>query len=227
MLATALPEPLSLSSWQDHVVLLGRASTPSQVAEAARLRVERSIPRERRPPHAREPVAVRGAMMAARGRADSERAQPDPVVRMGCTYAAKPAHTYSLHGHRHVRYAGGPTCGPSVQARVTTESPDDGTHGVYFNRGVAASAAHEGGSTAERPDEVANRRGLHLALARARGGDAGAVIGQAVDSCVAIRAATLRVRVPARARRVQDRGDAGADVKIVLDDREAGPDRRV
>ena len=57
-------------------------------------------------------------------------------------YTANPGQTYTytvkpLYGTLAAHKAGA-----DVKVQVTTEDPDDGTHGVYFNRGVAGSQAY-------------------------------------------------------------------------------------
>jgi len=129
-------------------------------------------------------------------------------------YTAKPNHTYSymvsaMRGTpAHLRAAA------SVEVKVTTEDPDDGKHGVWFNRGVAASAAYARRFGNVDPSTVANReaykwlgRGLEEALT--------AFIGQATDDRFALRAGMYEFKWSPVLDAFKVASDAGADVKIV------------
>jgi hypothetical protein len=131
-------------------------------------------------------------------------------------YAAKPEHTYTYTVTAMYGTPAQPTRGASARAQVTTETPDDGTHGVFFNRGVAASDAYAARFKDVRPDQVPNReayrwlsRGLEEALL--------AFIGQAVDGRFALRAAMYEFEYQPVLRAFKIAADAGADVRIVVD----------
>jgi phosphatidylserine/phosphatidylglycerophosphate/cardiolipin synthase-like enzyme len=126
--------------------------------------------------------------------------------------------------------------GKSVDVTVTTESADDGTHGIFFNRGVAGSEAYskrfgkylrwyrdpgltdrEGNPKVTpfiKPEDVPNReayvwlsRGLEEAML--------AFIGQARGPKYSIRAAVYEfTHIPAIQAFV-DALESGADVKII------------
>lgn len=69
-------------------------------------------------------------------------------------YSAKPGHDYT---YRIEALFGTPTALTSegrVKVRIKTESPEGGSHDVYFNRGVAASQAYARRFGNRRPDEV-------------------------------------------------------------------------
>jgi phosphatidylserine/phosphatidylglycerophosphate/cardiolipin synthase-like enzyme len=129
-------------------------------------------------------------------------------------YAAKPAHTYS---YRVTAMGGTPAKlvpGPSVEVQVTTEDPDDGEHGVFFNRGIAASGAYARRFGDVDPSTVANRaayvwlgRGLEEAIK--------AFIGRAVDKRFALRAAMYEFEWGPVLDAFKVAADAGADVQIV------------
>jgi len=129
-------------------------------------------------------------------------------------YAAKPNHTYS---YTVTAMRGTPArlrAAASVQVRVSTEDPDDGTHGVWFNRGVAASAAYVDRFGNLNPADVANReaykwlgRGLEEALTT--------FIGQATDNRFALRAGMYEFKWSPVLDAFKIAADAGADVQIV------------
>jgi len=130
-------------------------------------------------------------------------------------YTAKPEHAYSytvtaMHGAPE-----GPQAGPDATVRITTENPDDGTHGIYFNRGVVASRAYEQRFGAVAPAKVANgeaytwlSRGLEEAILR--------FIGQAVDGSYGLRAAFYEFNHAPVLRALKIASDAGADVEVVV-----------
>jgi phosphatidylserine/phosphatidylglycerophosphate/cardiolipin synthase-like enzyme len=132
-------------------------------------------------------------------------------------YTAKPRHTYT---YRVTAMHGTPaalTRGPFAEVRVDTEHPDDGTHGIYFNRGVVASQAYQRRFGAVPPSAVPNReaykwlsRGLEEALI--------AYIGQAVDHRFALRAAVYQFDYDPVLAALKLASDAGADVQVVVHD---------
>ena len=86
-------------------------------------------------------------------------------------YTAKPGHcyTYTVRALRGTPADLRPFA--EVAVTVQTESPEDGLHDIYFNRGVAASQAYERRFGDRRPEEVPGRaayawlsRGLNEAL---------------------------------------------------------------
>jgi len=129
-------------------------------------------------------------------------------------YSAKPGHTYS---YSVTAMRGTPArlrASASVEVKVSTEDPDDGKHGVWFNRGVAASAAYVRRFGNVDPSTVANReaykwlgRGLEDALT--------AFIGQAIDNRFALRAGMYEFKWSPILDAFKVASDAGADVQIV------------
>jgi phosphatidylserine/phosphatidylglycerophosphate/cardiolipin synthase-like enzyme len=129
-------------------------------------------------------------------------------------YACKPDHTYTytvtaMHGAPDSLE---PVA--DVGVTVSTEDPDDGTQGVWFNRGVVASAAYVRRFGDVNPADVANReaykwlgRGLEEALT--------AFIGQATDPRFALRAAMYEFKWSPVLDAFKVAADAGADVRIV------------
>jgi len=197
-----------------YVVLLGMSVDATQVAGLLGFCIERTDHTEADVRTLQNPLLFERNDRGTRPNHSSER-NPIQSFVWG-DYAAKPSHTYTYVVTAMYGTPARPRRGPSVQARVTTERPDDGTHGVYFNRGVAASAAYEARFKAQRPDKVPNReayawlsRGLEEALL--------AFIGQAVDSRFALRAAMYEFEYRPVLDAFRIARDAGADVKIVVD----------
>jgi hypothetical protein len=58
-------------------------------------------------------------------------------------YTAKPDHTYTYTITAMRGQPGQLERGPAATVRTSTEDPDDGTHGVFFNRSVVASQAYQ------------------------------------------------------------------------------------
>ena len=99
--------------------------------------------------------------------------------------------------------------------QVATEDPDDGRHGVFFNRGVVASRAYEERFGTQAPSKVPNdeaykwlSRGLEEAIV--------GFIGQAVDKRYALRAAMYEFDFEPVLSALKVASDAGADVQIVV-----------
>lgn len=109
--------------------------------------------------------------------------------------------------------------GESVSVRVSMENEDEGTHMIYFNRGVAGSQAYLRKFGNKRPEEVADReawrwlsRGLFRALLN--------FIKRANGSEYGLRAAVYEFNQGAVVQAFADAAKTGADVKIVFDARE-------
>lgn len=146
-------------------------------------------------------------------------------------YTAKPGHDYS---YRVVPRYGAPknlTDTPGVEATVdvSTGDPTQGTHGIYFNRGVAASQAYarKFGSppnklpAAKRAEALTwLSRGLIEAII--------AFIEQADSAQVALRAAVYEFTQPDVLKAFRQAHERGADVKIIyhaLDNSEGNHNR--
>lgn len=133
-------------------------------------------------------------------------------------YTVKPGHHYT---YRIVpRYTApknlGDRPGVEVTVDITTGDPDAGGHGIYFNRGVAASQAYQNkfGLPPDKlpPDKRAAAmtwlsRGLYKALV--------AFIGQANSARYALRAAVYEFTHPGVLAAFRQAAEAGADVEIV------------
>jgi hypothetical protein len=133
-------------------------------------------------------------------------------------YTAKPDHEYT---YEFVPRYGTPKnlvdrAGKRVTIDVKTSNPETGTHGIYFNRGVAASQAYAAkfGKPPDKlpPDLRAQAltwlsRGLFEAIL--------AYIGQAKSAGFALRAAVYEFTQPDVLKAFQAARAAGADVQIV------------
>ena len=133
-------------------------------------------------------------------------------------YSAKPAHDYTYRVVPRFGTPGALTSQDGVEATVSvsTGNPDVGMHGVYFNRGVAASQAYVrkfGGKPTDLPEPQRTAamkwlsRGLDEALL--------AFIGQAAGPGNALRAAVFEFTEPGVLAAFQAAHAAGADVKVV------------
>ncbi len=138
---------------------------------------------------------------------------------MWCDFTVRKNHEYT---YRIVAMRGEPNNleeSESVSVRVKMEDEEEGTHAIYFNRGVAGSQAYLRKFGNKRPEEVPDReawrwlsRGLFRALLnfikRANGAEYG------------LRAAVYEFNQGAVVQAFADAAKTGADVKIVFDARE-------
>ncbi|MDQ1738753.1 MAG: hypothetical protein QOE53_405 [Pseudonocardiales bacterium] len=133
-------------------------------------------------------------------------------------YTTKPGRQYRYTVVPRYGAPGALTSKESVSATVdvTTNDPATGTHGIYFNRGVAASQAYAARFHAAPnklpPDQHADAmvwlsRGLHEALI--------AYITEGASASLAIRAAIYEFTEPTVLAAFAQAHAAGADVKIV------------
>ncbi|HST16913.1 MAG TPA: phospholipase D-like domain-containing protein [Gaiellaceae bacterium] len=142
-------------------------------------------------------------------------------------YSAKPAHDYS---YRIVPRYGAPAAlenraGVEATVDVSTSDPGKGMHGIYFNRGVAASQAYTL-QFGKSPDKLApaKREAALKWLSRGLFEAILAYIGQAAGADFALRAAVYEFTQPDVLAAFLAAHENGADVRIVyhaLDD-EAG-----
>lgn len=105
---------------------------------------------------------------------------------------------------------------------ITTESPEGGTHDVYFNRGVAASQEYQRRFGDKAPQEVANNqafiwlsRGLYEAMVD--------FVQSTVAGTHALRIAAYEFRYEPFLQVIKDAIDRGVDVQIVYDARKEPP----
>jgi hypothetical protein len=133
-------------------------------------------------------------------------------------YTLEPGHHYTYRIVPRYGTAKNLVSKPGVEAtvEVIAQDPDTGLHGVYFNRGVAASQAYAAKFGA-RPDTLQDAqqtaalawlsRGLHEAIV--------GFVGEANSARWAIRAAVYEFTDPGVLAAFKAAHDAGADVKIV------------
>jgi phosphatidylserine/phosphatidylglycerophosphate/cardiolipin synthase-like enzyme len=133
-------------------------------------------------------------------------------------YTAKPGHDYT---YRFVPRYGAPGSltdqdGVEASIDISTGDPTQGVHGVYFNRGVAASQAYAvrfGSPPDELPD--VQRQAALTWLSRGLAEAIAAFIGQASGPGFAIRAAAYEFTEPGVLAAFGAAEQAGADVKVV------------
>ncbi len=145
-----------------------------------------------------------------------------------CDFTTRKNHEYT---YRVVAMRGEPGAlkeGEAVSVKIQMENEDEGTHAVYFNRGVAGSQAYARKFGNRRPDQVPNReafrwlsRGLFKAMLD--------FIGQANGKKFGLRACVYEFKQGAVLKAFGKAAKSGADVKIIFDDRQVinqtNPDR--
>ena len=144
-------------------------------------------------------------------------------------YTAKPDHTYTyrvaaLHGRPAT-----PAIGAWVDVTVTTEAEDNGVHGVWFNRGVAASQAWNR-RFGDPAVELANPRSSAWAwLSRGVGESLLHLCDRAVDGRWSLRGAFYELTWADGLAAFTRARDRGVDVQLVVHGRDRdrvgpGPD---
>jgi hypothetical protein len=133
-------------------------------------------------------------------------------------YSAKPAHEYEYRVVPRYGAPGNLTSQDAVEATVAvrTGDPATGTHGIYFNRGVAASQAYARKFGA-KPDDLPAATRAEAMSWLSRGLDEALLgfIGQASGPGTALRAAVFEFTEPGALAAFQAARDQGADVRIV------------
>ncbi|WP_109439128.1 MULTISPECIES: phospholipase D-like domain-containing protein [Aquimarina] len=111
--------------------------------------------------------------------------------------------------------------GDEINVEVTTENPNEGTHGVFFNRGTVSQAYAQKFDN-KNPDEVPNNeaykwlsRGLEEAML--------AFIGEANGKDYSLRVAAYEFDHVPVIQALYDASKTGADVKIIYDRSKNGP----
>ena len=144
-------------------------------------------------------------------------------------YSAKPAHEYT---YKIVPVYGTPASpvlddAKSVTLEVSTSDPARGMHGIYFNRGVAASQAYATKFGAPPPALPPAKqaeamtwlsRGLHEALC--------GFISTATSPQLVVRAAAYEFTEPTVLAAFAQAHASGADVKIIYHDKPNDPAKR-
>ena len=135
-------------------------------------------------------------------------------------YTAKPGHRYT---YRVVALGGTPTDlteRASATVDVTTEHPDDGVHGIWFNRGVAASQAFLNRFGHEPLTNVPDDDPRLVWLSRGLGEAFLDTIAGAADDRWGIRGAFYEFAWPAAAAAFARARDRGVDVRLVIHGRD-------
>ena len=153
-----------------------------------------------------------------KGKLVTTREQPLQTF-MWCDFTVRKSHEYT---YRVVAMRGEPGNleeGESVSVKVKMEDEEEGTHAIYFNRGVAGSQAYLRKFGNKRPEEVPDReawrwlsRGLFRAMLN--------FIKQANGPEYGLRAAVYEFNQTAVVEAFAAAAKSGADVKIVFDARE-------
>jgi len=132
-------------------------------------------------------------------------------------YTARPAASYAYRVVPLYGSPGAPEPKPGVEATVVVDldDPSDGSHGIYFNRGVAASQAYAVQFT-DPPDQLTPARRAEAMAWLSRGLDEALVafIDQASSPEWALRASAFEFTEPGVLAAFQRAHDAGADVKV-------------
>lgn len=144
----------------------------------------------------------------------SSRDQPFQAFQW-CDYTAKPEHDYI---YRIVPLYGTPEAlqeGAVVSVKISTEPHNDGTHGVYFNRGACSSQAYAKEFKNKAPNEVGKAaydwlsRGLLEGLI--------SFIERAKDGDYALHGAIYEFQWPEALDALQVAKSLGAKLKIIFD----------
>lgn len=139
-------------------------------------------------------------------------------------YTAKPGHDYTYRIAVLDGPLSAPTLGRSIDVPVSTELEDDGLHGVWFNRGVAASQAWNAryGPPAK---ELANPRSSAWAwLSRGLGEAFLDTVATATDASWSLRGAFYEFTWPAGLDAFAAAAARGAEVRLVVHGRDRDPE---
>jgi phosphatidylserine/phosphatidylglycerophosphate/cardiolipin synthase-like enzyme len=144
----------------------------------------------------------------------SSRDQPFQAFQW-CDYTAEPEHHYT---YRVVPLYGTPEAlqeGTSVSVNISTEPHNDGTHGVYFNRGACSSQAYAKKFKNRAPSEVGQAAYEWLSRGLLEG-----LIGfieRAKDDDYALHGAIYEFQWPEALDALRAAKGRGAKLKIVFD----------
>ncbi len=144
-----------------------------------------------------------------------------PIQGFGWSdYTAKPGHRYTYRVEALTGEPASLVVSSDVAVTIGTEAPADGTHDVYFNRGVAASQAYARRFGNRRPDEVGSA--AYSWLSR---GLAEAIRGfiDATTPGEGLRVAAYEFQSPLVLDALRAALDRGVDVRIVYDARRPNP----
>lgn len=133
-------------------------------------------------------------------------------------YTAKPAHDYTYRVVPRYGTPGNLESKPGVEATIdiSTNDPSTGTHGIYFNRGTAASQAYAN-KFGLPPNKlpVDKREDALIWLSRGLNEALVSFIDQASSDSFALRAALFEFTEPGVLAAFKRAHEAGADVQIV------------
>lgn len=137
-------------------------------------------------------------------------------------YSAKPGHDYTYTVAALKGAPGNLEPFAEVAIDITTESPENGDHDVYFNRGVAASQEYARRFGDRRPEDVPNNkafewlsRGLYEAME--------AFVARAEPGRHALRIAAYEFQHLPLLKLLAARRKAGVDIEIIYDARNESP----
>ena len=155
------------------------------------------------------------------GAAIPDRPAPDPELPVGRLFGGARPQVH-LHDHRPEGSPANLIPHAATKIVITTESPEGGTHDVYFNRGVAASQEYVRRFGDKKPEEVANNqafiwlsRGLYEAMV--------AFVESAEPGKHALRIAAYEFRYEPFLQVLKDAIDRGVDISIIYDARKEKP----
>jgi len=157
-------------------------------------------------------------------------------------YAASPGTKYRYRVHPVYGEPGALELGDPAEVDVRTERQDDGSHGVFFNRGVAGSQGYtrrfgdhrrwykvdvygrEKWVTFIKPSDVPDRE-AHVWLSRGLEEALLEFLAQAEGKDHGLRAAVYEFEYLPAVQAFADALERGADVKIVYDAKQSGKDK--
>lgn len=137
-------------------------------------------------------------------------------------YSAKPGHDYT---YTIAALKGSPadlTEHAKTSIDITTESPEGGTHDIYFNRGVAGSLAYVRRFGDKTPDKVPNRQAF-IWLSRGLNEALGDYVRSSEPGRHALRIAAYEFNYEPFLALVKEVLDTGVDIQIVYDARKEKP----
>lgn len=137
-------------------------------------------------------------------------------------YAAEPGKTYI---YTVTALKGSPaTLAPfkSVSVKVTTESPINGDHDVYFNRGVAASQEYVHRFGDRRPQDVQNDQAF-IWLSRGLNEAMTAFVEDCIPGRHQLRISAYELNYEPFLIAIREAANRGVDIKIIFDARKTNP----
>ncbi|AUP79772.1 phospholipase D-like domain-containing protein [Flavivirga eckloniae] len=136
-------------------------------------------------------------------------------------YTAEPNTNYEYTATPVYRTPENKKNGSEIKIEITTENPDKGKHGVFFNRGTVGQAYARKFKN-KNPDKVPNNEAYHW-LSRGLEEAMLAFIAEAKGKDYSLRVAAYEFDYVPVIQALYDASKRGADVKIVYDHSKAGP----